>query len=88
MMKVGKRARLSSPRYVHVVEHSVLIVCMGNLCFGKCGILHCGLWVVQTIYFLYTQHMYRMLKCTCITIIVFGDGQCAETYSVSSSHCH
>ena len=26
MMKVGKRARLSSPRYVHVVEHSVLCV--------------------------------------------------------------
>ena len=26
MMKVGKRARLNSPRYVHVVEHSVLCV--------------------------------------------------------------
>ena len=22
---------------------------MGNLCFGKCGVLHCSLWAVQTM---------------------------------------
>ena len=27
--------------------------CMGNLCFGKCSVLHCSLWAVQTIYFPY-----------------------------------
>ena len=24
---------------------------MGNLCLGKCGVVHCSLWAVQTINF-------------------------------------
>ena len=32
------------------------VACMGNLCFGKCCVLHCSLWAVQTINFPYTQH--------------------------------
>ena len=32
------------------------VACVGNLCFGKCGVLHCSVWDVQTINFLYMQH--------------------------------
>ena len=28
----------------------------GNLCFGKCVVLHCSLWAVQTMNFLYMKH--------------------------------
>ena len=32
------------------------VVYTGNLCFGKCGVKHYGLWAVQTLNFLHTQH--------------------------------
>ena len=28
----------------------------GNVCFGKCGVIHYSLWGIQTISFRYTQH--------------------------------
>ena len=62
-MKVGKRARLNSPRYVHVIEHSVLRV--WEIYALENAVFYIG---CTTIYFLYTQH--RMLKCTCIIIVI------------------
>ena len=39
---------------------------MGNLCFGKCNVLHCSLWAVQTINFHIhaTRNIQTQLKST------------------------
>ena len=58
--------------YTHGLETSPVQLCLnipccvygGNLCFGKCVVIHFSVWAVQTIfpvhpyepYFPYTQH--------------------------------
>ena len=41
------------------------VACTGNLCFGKCGVLHCSLWAVQTHNYIYaTRNVQMHLKST------------------------
>ena len=48
---------------------AVRVACTGNLCFGKCGILHCSQWGVQSINFPYTQHGMFQVNATEISCI-------------------
>ena len=54
-LNAAVQARILTPWKVLFISE-YYVACTGNLCFGKCGILHCSLWGVQTIHFLYTQH--------------------------------
>ena len=48
------------------------VACTGNLCFGKCGVLHCSLWAVQTHNYIYaTRNVQMHLKSNCTG----GEGQ-------------
>ena len=56
LMQVQNYVQLTSG----ACEHSVCVV--QNLWFGKCGVLYCSLWAIQTINFQY-MHM-EMFKRT------------------------
>ena len=42
---------------------------MGNLCLGTCCVIHCSLWAVQTINFLYTHiECLKLINCTFVML--------------------
>ena len=63
MKKVCSMCAILMPCLMNPPLFSILECCMyRKFCFGKCGVLHCSLWAVQTINFQYMQH--RMFKRT------------------------
>ena len=51
------------------------ILCVGNICLGKYGVLHCSQWAVQSINFLQQGMLKRKLKAA---VLALGLGTCSD----------
>ena len=47
--------------------------CMGNICLGKCSVLHCSLWAVQSINFLF---------------VLIHNTECSNSLEINCKHTH